>query len=106
MTVSVGSSTMPVSKMLPNNEKLWCGCGNVIKVFNTNSLVTENSFVVNNDSNKHITSIVLYGNGVWLSLQNSAIVKCYHASSFENLCEVNVASAVTKMLTSKLYCIF
>lgn len=92
---------MPVSKMLLNGEKLWCGCGNLIKVFNVRSLVTENSFVVNNDCNKHITSIVLFGNGVWLSLQNSAIVKCFHASSFENLCEINVAPAVTKMLTSK-----
>lgn len=100
LTVSVGSTAMPVSKMVPNGEKLWCGCGNVIKVFNSHTLTTENSFVVN-DSNKHITSIVLFGNGVWLSLQNSAIVKCYHASSFESLCEVNVAPAVTKMLTSK-----
>lgn len=92
---------MPVSKMLPNSGKLWCGCGNTIKVFNTHTLATENTFSVNNDSNKHITSMVLSGNGVWLSLQNSAIVKCFHASSFENLCEVNVAPAVTKMLTSK-----
>lgn len=104
--VTVGSSSMPVSKMLPNGDKLWCGCGNVIKVFNIRSLVTETSFVVNNDSNKHITSIVLFGNGVWLSLQNSAIVKCFHASSFEHLCEINVAPAVTKMLTSKCAVLF
>lgn len=100
LTVCVGSTSMPVSKMLPNAGKLWCGCGNTIKVFNTQTLATENTFSVNNDSNKHITSMVLSGNGVWLSLQNSAIVKCFHASSFEHLCEVNVAPAVTKMLTS------
>lgn len=93
---------MPISKMLPNGDKLWCGCGNTIKVFNTQTLVTENSFVVNNDANKSINCIVIAGNGVWLSLQNSAIVKCFHALSFGFLCEVNVAPAVTKMLTSKL----
>lgn len=101
LVVSVGSTTMPISKMLPNGAKLWCGCGNTIKVFNTQTIVTENSFTVNNDSNKHITSMVLSGNGVWLSLQNSAIVICFHAISFEHLCEVNVAPAVTKMLTSE-----
>ncbi|XP_044257449.1 rho guanine nucleotide exchange factor 17 [Tribolium madens] len=99
-TVSVGSTNMPVSKMLPNAGKLWCSCGNTIKVFNTQNLTTENHFTVNNDSNKPIFCIVLFGNGLWLSLQNSAIVKCFHTQNFEQLCEVNVAPAVTKMLTS------
>jgi hypothetical protein len=99
-TVTVGSTCMPVSKMLPNAGKLWCGCGNTIKVFNTQTLVTENNFTVNNDSNKPVSCMVLFGNGLWLSLQNSAIVKCFHTLNFELLCEVNVAPAVTKMLTS------
>lgn len=89
--------------MIPDLGKLWCGCGNTIKVFNTETLVIENSLTVNNDANKPITSIVLSGNAVWLSLQNSAIVKCFHTISFELLCEVNVAPAVTKMLTSEYY---
>lgn len=101
ISISVGTSTMPISKMLPNGDKLWCGCGNTIKVFNSKTLVTENSFTINNDANKPISSIVVSGNGVWLSLQNSALVKCFHALSFEFLCEINVAPAVTKMLTSK-----
>jgi hypothetical protein len=100
-TVTVGSTCMPVSKMLPNAGKLWCGCGNTIKVFNTQTLVTENNFTVNNDSNKPVSCMVLFGNGLWLSLQNSAIVKCFHTLNFELLCEVNVAPAVTKMLTSE-----
>ncbi|KAK4872091.1 hypothetical protein RN001_016215 [Aquatica leii] len=99
-TVSIGSSTMPVSKMLPSAGKLWCGCGNTVKVLNTETLVTENSVTVNNDANKPITCIMLSGNGLWLSLQTSAIIKCFHTISFELLCEVNIAPAVTKMLTS------
>lgn len=92
---------MPVSKMIASIGKLWCGCGNTIKVFNTETLVTENNVTVNNDTNKPITSIILFGNSLWLSLQNSAIIKCFHTTSFELLCEVNIAPAVTKMLTSK-----
>lgn len=100
VTVQVGTGAMPVSKMLPNGDKLWCGTGNTIKIFNIHTLETEHSFVVNNESNKPITCIVLSGNGVWISLQNSAIIKCFHVLNFECLCEVNVAPAVTKMLTS------
>ncbi|KAJ8943415.1 hypothetical protein NQ318_020666 [Aromia moschata] len=99
-TYAVGSLSTPVSKMVPSEGKLWCGCGSTIKIFNTHTFVTETNFTVNNDNNKSITCIVLCGNGVWLSLQNSAMVKCYHALTFEMLCEVNVAPAVTKMLTS------
>ncbi|XP_017768074.1 PREDICTED: rho guanine nucleotide exchange factor 17 isoform X2 [Nicrophorus vespilloides] len=98
--VTVGSSTMPVTRLLPNNGKLWCACGNVIKVVCDTTLEPNRQFTVNNDANKPITCMVLSGNGVWLSLQNSAIIKCYHATSMEFLSEVNVASAVTKMLTS------
>ncbi|XP_018571322.1 rho guanine nucleotide exchange factor 17 isoform X2 [Anoplophora glabripennis] len=99
-TYTVGSLSTPVSKMVPSSGKLWCGCGSTIKIFNIHTLTTETSFTVNNDNNKSITCIILCGNGVWLSLQNSAVIKCYHALTFEPLCEVNVAPAVTKMLTS------
>ncbi|XP_063914840.1 rho guanine nucleotide exchange factor 17-like isoform X2 [Zophobas morio] len=99
-TVTVASTSIPISKMLSNSGKLWCGCGSTIKVFNTQTLATENNFIVNNDSNKPVSCIVLSGNGLWLSLQNSAIVKCFHTLNLDHLCEVNVAPAVTKMLTS------
>ncbi|XP_018320599.1 rho guanine nucleotide exchange factor 17 [Agrilus planipennis] len=100
ISVAVGSTAMPVTKILPNMGKLWCSCGNSVKIFNTSSLTVETSFTVNNESNKPINCIILSGNGLWLSLQNSAVIKCFHAYSFEFLCEVNVAPAVTKMLTS------
>ncbi|XP_056646347.1 rho guanine nucleotide exchange factor 17 [Diorhabda sublineata] len=99
-TCTVGSLSAPITKMVPSNGKLWCGCGSSIKIFDVQSLTVENSFTVNNDNNKSITSIVLNGYGVWLSLQNSAILKCYHVVTFELLCEINVAPSVTKMLTS------
>lgn len=98
---TIGSLSTPVSKMVPGTGKLWCVCGNTIKILNTENVIIENSFNVSNDSNKVITCIVLSGYGVWVSLQNSGIVKCYHTVTFELLCEINVAPAVTKMLTSE-----
>lgn len=91
---------MPVNKMLPNNGKLWCGCNITIKIFNIQSLTVEHTFQINGDQNKPISCMVLSGLGVWLSLQNSAIIKCFHSITYEFLCEVNVAPSVTKMLTS------
>lgn len=100
LTVSVGTSLMPVNKMLPNNGKLWCGCNITIKIFNIQSLTVEHTFQINGDQNKPISCMVLSGLGVWLSLQNSAVIKCFHSITYEFLCEVNVAPSVTKMLTS------
>lgn len=100
-TITVGSLNAPVSKMVANLGKLWCTCGGTIKIFNTNTLTTENTISVCNDTSKSIACIVISGNGVWLSLQNSAIVKCFHVLTFELIAEINVAPAVTKMLTSK-----
>ncbi|XP_021921500.1 rho guanine nucleotide exchange factor 17 isoform X2 [Zootermopsis nevadensis] len=99
-TVSVGTAATPVTRMLPIAGKLWCGCHNAIKILNTASLEVEHSFQVNSDSSRAVTCIALSGLGVWISLQNSAVVRLFHAMSYEPLCDVNVAPAVTKMLAS------
>ena len=92
---------MPIFKMIPNLGQLWCACGNTVKIVNIQTLCVDNTFSVKNDTNKSINCIVISGNGVWLSLQNTSIAKCYHVLSFELLCEINLAPSVTKMLTSK-----
>lgn len=38
------------------------------------------------------------GMGVWLSLQSSAVVRLFHATSFENLADIDVGPPVLKML--------
>lgn len=45
--------------------------------------------------------MVVSGMGVWLSLQNSAVLRLIHSVTYEILAEVNTAPAVTKMLSSK-----
>lgn len=97
--VQVGSSSSPVLRMLPVAGKLWCGCQNSIKVLNTFTLEIEKSFQVCSDSSRPVITIVTSGLGVWVGIQHSAILRLFHATSYENLLEVNVAPAVTKMLS-------
>ncbi|XP_045481374.1 rho guanine nucleotide exchange factor 17 isoform X2 [Harmonia axyridis] len=99
ITIQVGSISSPVLKLIANDGKLWCNYGNFIKILNPRSLVTENTFSITTENNKPISCIVVSGNNVWLSIQHSATIKCYNSSNFEFVCEVNVAAAVTKMLT-------
>ncbi|KAK9889314.1 hypothetical protein WA026_004594 [Henosepilachna vigintioctopunctata] len=100
ITLQVGTISSPVLKLIANEGKLWCNSGHSVKVLNIHTLVTENVFFINSENNKPISCIVVSGNNVWLSVQNSAMVKCYSSKNFEFVCEVNVAAAVTKMLTS------
>lgn len=38
VTINVGSAAIPVSKMLPVGDKLWCSCHNTVKIFDTVTL--------------------------------------------------------------------
>ncbi|KAG7479652.1 rho guanine nucleotide exchange factor 17 [Solea senegalensis] len=97
-TLVLGTSTNPVTKMVPVGGKLWCGSQNRVLIINTTTLVQEHWFQVGTDSNRCVTCMVAYGQGVWLALQGSAHVKLYHAQTWESLTEVDVAPAVHKML--------
>lgn len=57
--------------------------------------------MIGGDSNRSITNLVVSGMGVWLSLQNSAVLRLVHSATYEVLAEVNTAPAVTKMLSSE-----
>lgn len=98
--VQVGSSTSPVLRMLAVAGKLWCGCQNYIKVFNTAMLDVEHFFQVSSDSSRAVLCMVTSGLGVWLAVQHSAVIRLYHATTYECLQDVNIAPAVTKMLSA------
>ncbi|KAK2584580.1 hypothetical protein KPH14_006945 [Odynerus spinipes] len=99
--VSVGTAASPVTKMLPVSGKLWCGCHNSVKVLNTRTLDIEHSFVVSSDTSRAVTCMANSGGfGVWISLHNSAVLRLFHAGSYECLTDINIAPAVTKMLAS------
>lgn len=100
--VPVGTAASPVTNMLPASSKLWCGCHNSVKVFNTRTLEIEHSFVVSSDISRTVTCMANSGSfGVWISLHNSAVLRLFHADSYECLTDINVAPAVTKMLAGK-----
>lgn len=66
----------------------------------------QHSFVIGGDSNRSITNMVVSAMGVWLSLQNSAVLRLVHSLTREILAEVNTAPAVTKMLSSKFMSLY
>ncbi|XP_048263524.1 rho guanine nucleotide exchange factor 17 isoform X10 [Bombus terrestris] len=100
-TVSVGTVASPVTKMLPVSGKLWCGCHNSVKILNTHSLDIEHTFAVSNDTSLSVSCMASSGGlGVWISLHNSAVLRLFHSGSYECLTDINIAPAVTKMLTT------
>ncbi|XP_076245903.1 rho guanine nucleotide exchange factor 17 isoform X2 [Calliopsis andreniformis] len=100
-SVSVGTVASPITKMLPVSGKLWCGCHNSIKILNTHTLDIEHTFTVSNDTSLSVSCMATSGGlGVWISLHNSAVLRLFHAITYECLTDINIAPAVTKMLTS------
>ena len=66
------------------------------------TLEIEHSFNVSNDTARPISCMTASGGlGVWISLHNSAVLRLFHANSYECLTDINIAPAVTKMLASK-----
>lgn len=98
--VLVGSSVSPVLRMLAVAGRLWCGCQNYIKVLSTASLEVEHSFQVSSDASRAVLCMVTSGLGVWLAIQHSAVIRLFHATTYECLQDVNIAPAVTKMLSA------
>ncbi|XP_066963606.1 rho guanine nucleotide exchange factor 17-like [Macrobrachium rosenbergii] len=96
--VSISTAAAPVTRMMAVAGKLWCAAMNTIRVLNTSLLQVEHSFVVGGENGRGVSCMVSAGHGVWISVHNSAAVRLYHAVTYECLCEVNVAPAVTKML--------
>jgi hypothetical protein len=68
-------------------------------VFNSRTKEIEISFHVSIDASRVIHTIVSSGLGVWVSTQSSPIIRLYHASTYECLLDVNVAPAVSKILS-------
>ncbi|XP_046669162.1 rho guanine nucleotide exchange factor 17-like isoform X2 [Homalodisca vitripennis] len=99
-TVTVGSVANPVTRMVPISGKLWCSCHNTIKVLNISNLSVEHQFSGSGETQRSISCLAVSGLGVWLSLQHSAVIRLFHAASYDCLGEVNIAPAVTKMLAS------
>ncbi|XP_069615525.1 rho guanine nucleotide exchange factor 17 [Ranitomeya imitator] len=94
----LGSPGSPITKMVSISGKLWCGCQNRVIILNTSSLLQEHTFHIGQDQNRCVTCMVTSNVGMWIALQGSAQVRLYHATTFEQLSEVDIAPPVHKML--------
>lgn len=92
--------TSPVLKLLPVAGKLWCAISNHVKVFNANICEVELTFHASVDTSRTVHSMVTSGLNVWISIHHSPIIKLYHATTYECLVDVNVAPAVSKILST------
>ncbi|XP_076280703.1 rho guanine nucleotide exchange factor 17 isoform X2 [Lasioglossum baleicum] len=100
-TVTVGTKATPITRMLSVSGKLWCGCRNTVKILHTHTYDVEHSFAVSNDTSTPVSCMASSGGlGVWISLHNSAVLRLFHSTTYECLTDINIAPAVTKMLTS------
>ncbi len=63
----------------------------------------QHQFPVCNETQRAVYCIVSCGWGVWISLQSSAVVRLYHATTYENLCDIDVTQTVHKMLAGKWF---
>ncbi|KAM9172757.1 rho guanine nucleotide exchange factor 17 isoform 2-T2 [Pangshura tecta] len=97
-SLSLGSPGSPVTKMVSVAGKLWCGCQNRVVILNTATLLQEHTFHIGQDSNRSVTCMVSCSPGIWIALQSSAQVRLYHATSYEQLAEVDITPLVHKML--------
>ncbi|XP_050336457.1 uncharacterized protein LOC126763199 [Bactrocera neohumeralis] len=97
--LSIGTVTSPVTKLLNVHGKLWCSIQGIIKVLDTETLLVVNQIQISSDS-KPITNMTVSNNYVWISIQNSAHIKCFHSMSHQLIAEVNLAPAVNKMLSN------
>ncbi|KAH8329800.1 hypothetical protein KR074_010416, partial [Drosophila pseudoananassae] len=97
--LSIGTVTSPVTKLLNVNGRLWCSIQGIIKVLDVETLTVINQIQISSDS-KPITNMTVSNNHVWISIQNSAHIKCFHSNTHQLVTEVNLAPAVNKMLSN------
>lgn len=62
----------------------------------------KDQFAVSSDSQKSVLSVTSNGLGVWVAMQNSAVIRLFHALTHECICDVNLAPAVNRMLSGKI----
>lgn len=103
-SVVVGNSNSPLSKMTVWNNKILCACVNSIAILNPYTyekdvIITNTIDLTKDPENHQICSMVLHGSGLWMSMQNSAILKCFNLATYELIYETSIAPAVQRMLS-------
>ncbi|XP_053961835.1 uncharacterized protein LOC128865531 isoform X2 [Anastrepha ludens] len=95
----IGTVSSPVTKLLNVHGRLWCSIQGIVKVLDMDTFLVVNQIQVSSDS-KPVTNMTVSNNYVWISIQNSANIKCFHSMSNALIAEINLAPAVNKMLSN------
>lgn len=103
-TISLGSSSDPVSNLLPINSNVYAGCGRRVWVINGQTSEILRPFEVQHiqhGSNLSVNLMAHSGIGLWVSLKNSSIICLYHTETFKHLQDINIASNVLRVTSSQ-----
>lgn len=94
----------PVSHILPINENVYAACGTKVWVINGSSGQIQKPFDVHHTEGESSLAVNLMahsGIGLWVSLKSSNIICLYHTETFKHLQDINIASSVLKLTSSR-----
>lgn len=94
----------PVSHILSINENIYAACGTKVWVINGTSGQIQKQFDVHHndgDSGLSVNLMAHSGIGLWVSLKSSNIICLYHTETFKHLQDINIASNVLKLTSSR-----
>lgn len=94
----------PVSHILPINENIYAACGRKVWVINGISGQLQKPFDVHHTDGECDLSVNLMahsGIGLWVSLKSSNIICLYHTETFKHLQDINIASNVLRLTSSR-----
>lgn len=98
------TETSPVSHLLPIKDNVYAACcrkvwvingstGDILKPFDVHHMEGERNLAVNLMAHSGI--------GLWVSLKSSNIICLYHTETFKHLQDINIASNVLKLTSSR-----
>ncbi len=95
----------PVSHILSINENIYAACGTKVWVINGLSGQIQKPFDVHQteggECNLSVNLMAHSGIGLWVSLKSSNIICLYHTETFKHLQDINIASNVLKLTSSR-----
>eukprot|EP00117_Sycon_ciliatum_P050691 scpid10862/ scgid1805/ C-Jun-amino-terminal kinase-interacting protein 4; JNK-associated leucine-zipper protein; JNK/SAPK-associated protein 2; Mitogen-activated protein kinase 8-interacting protein 4; Sperm-associated antigen 9 len=90
---------VPISVMVPVKHRVWCGVANKVYVVDARTSQVETHFKVHPSLRSRVLSLVTSGDGVWVSVRLDSTLRLFHADTFQNLQDVDVAKPIQTLLT-------
>jgi len=95
-------SQLPVTCLMPINEEIFaCSHNRIWRIRDTNivdSLTVQTDNIIPLEEEPKPNLLAHCGNGIWVSLLDSPIVKLYHAESLKHLVDINVGTSIRRVL--------